>query len=337
MAITETLTASPQRPVLLPRRGRGVPTWLFAAAGAVLFVWQVSTFVRWIARGHVESITQFRDSTVPAWAAARAFELVFLAITIVLVTWIVRNALRQKRFTLDAMIAIALLSSAWLDPAFMFYKQIFLYSSEFTNVRAWCGDMPGVVNAECGHTPEPLIVPLLYVDVLVAALLAAWVIGKMRPRFDNWSVWHTIACAGLVGAAFDFVMEVPVIHVGLWQYASGPDILAPPGLQGAHRYSLTTAFTFALITASVTAIRMHRNDRGESFLERNQSRTLPSRFVTFVAVVGFIQLTVIASFVPAMLAAPYAGPWQQYPAHLTNGMCDNNAAAAATPYPCSAH
>jgi hypothetical protein len=27
------------------------------------------------------------------------------------------------------------------------------------------------------------------------------------------------------------------------------------------------------------------------------------------------------------------GPWAPYPAHITNGMCDNNA-SSATPYPC---
>jgi Spirocyclase AveC-like len=328
----------PPAPRIDPRQrssttSRGAVTWVFASAGALLLLWQVSTFVRWVGRGHVESITSYRDQSSPSWVAAHAFEVVFLALTLGLITFIARNAWREKRFTLDAMIAVGLLTSAWLDPAFMFYKQIFLYSSQFLNVRAWCGDMPGVLNTECGQTPEPLIVPLLYVDVLVAALLAAWVIGKVRPRFEHWSVWHTVVAAGLVGAAFDFVMEVPAVRLGLWKYASGPDLLAPPGLQGAERYSLTTAFTFALITASVAALRLHRNDRGESFLQRNEGRRQSSRLLTQLAVVGYIQLTVIVSFAPAMLAAPYAAGWERYPAHLTNGMCDNNT-NGPTAYPC---
>lgn len=315
------------------RSTRGPVTWIFAMAGVALLTWQASTFIRWVGRGHVESITEFRDQSAPSWMAARIFEVVFVALTIGLIAFIVRNARRERRFTVDAMIAIGLLSSAWLDPAFMFYKQIFLYSSQFINVRAWCGDMPGVLNSQCGDTPEPLIVPLLYVDVLLAALLAASVIGKIRPRFANWTVWHTIGTAGLVGALFDFVMEVPAVTIGLWKYASGPDLLAPPGLQGANRYSLTTAFTFALITASVAALRMHRNDRGECFLERGADRRPRARLLTQLAVIGYIQLTVIVSFAPAMLAAPYAGQWAEYPTHLTNGMCDNNS-SGPTPYPC---
>ena len=313
---------------------RGPLTWLFALAGAALLTWQISTLVRWISRGHVEPITQFRDETALSWVSAHVFEAVFLALTIGLVAFIARNAWRERRFTLDAMIAVGLLSSAWLDPAFMFYKQIFLYSSQFINLRAWCGDMPGVLNVQCGQTPEPLIVPLLYMDVLLAALLAGWVIRKVRPRFSRWSVWHTVIAAGLVGAAFDFVMEVPAIYFDLWKYASGPDLLAPPGLQGANRFSLTTAFTFALITASVAALRMHRNDRGESLLQRGETRRIPSRLLSQLAVIGYLQLTVIVSFAPAMLAAPYAGPWKHYPAQLTNGMCDNNA-RSSTPYPCT--
>jgi hypothetical protein len=138
-------------------------------------------------------------------------------------------------------------------------------------------------------------------------------------------VWHTVLVAGLVGAVFDFAFELPAVRLGLWAYASGPDGLAPPGLRGADRYSLTTAFTFALISASVTALRMHRNDRGQSFLEHREAGGPAGRPLSLLAVIGFLQLTVIVSFAPAMLAAPYAGPWASYPAQLTNGMCDNNA------------
>jgi len=164
-----------------PTRSSGGPvTRLFAISGAVLMTWQVSTFIRWIARGHVESITRFRDETAPSWIGARTFEVVFLALTIGVITYVVRNARRERRFTLDAMIAVGLLTSAWLDPAFMFYKQIFLYSSQLTNVRAWCGDMPGVLNVQCGNTPEPLVVPLRYVDALLAALLAICCLANSR-------------------------------------------------------------------------------------------------------------------------------------------------------------
>jgi hypothetical protein len=53
-----------------------------------------------------------------------------------------------------------------------------------------------------------------------------------------------------------------------------------------------------------------------------------------LAVVGWVQLTVIVSFAPAMLAAPYAGAWPKgMPRSLVNGLCDNNA-RGPTAYPC---
>jgi hypothetical protein len=82
-------------------------------------------------------------------------------------------------------------------------------------------------------------------------------------------------------------------------------------------------------------LRTHRDGASESFLQRGETRRKTSRLLTFVAVIGYLQVAVLVSFVPAMLSAPYAGPWAPYPAHITNGMCDNNA-RSATPsaYPC---
>jgi hypothetical protein len=57
-------------------------------------------------------------------------------------------------------------------------------------------------------------------------------------------------------------------------------------------------------------------------------------WVVLAAVIGWVQLTVIVSFLPAMLAAPYAGAWPKgLPKQLVNGLCDNNARGATT-YPC---
>jgi hypothetical protein len=234
------------------------------------------------------------------------------------------------------MLLLALLTSSWLDPAFNFYKQIFLYSSQFVNVSAWCAKMPGIVNPECGRMPEPLVIPLLYMQVLLAAILACVLVGRVRARAQTWSISRTLLVAGLFGIVFDFAMEMPSLALHLWSYASGPDGLAPPGLHGAGRYSLTTAFTFGFICASVTGLRYHRDDRGLTVLERGAGR--PSRraqsALAMLAVVGWVQLTVIVSFAPAMLAAPYAGAWPKgMPRSLVNGLCDNNARGPTT-YPC---
>jgi hypothetical protein len=85
--------------------------------------------------------------------------------------------------------------------------------------------------------------------------------------------------------------------------------------------------------AAVVVLRTHRDGTAESFLQRGETGRIRSRLLTVVAVIGYIQLGVLVSFVPSMLSAPYSGPWAPYPAHLSNGLCDNNA-RSATPYPC---
>jgi hypothetical protein len=334
LAQTPTATSAPdQHGTVLVGRSRGAITWVFVVAGALLLMWQAVTMVRWVSRGHAESITNFRDPSALSAVGASVFEFGFLASTTVLVAIVARNAWRERRFTLDAMIVLALLSSAWLDPAFAFYKQIFLYSSQFANVSAWCGDMPGLLNPQCGQMPEPLVVPLMYVNTLMGAMFICWVIEQIKPRSSRWTIWHTLLTTAVIASALDFLWEVLAINLDLWKYASFPDGLAFPGLSGPDRFPTTALLTCFVMTASVVVLRTHRDGMKQRFLERGETGRKASRLLTFVAVIGYIQVAVLVSFVPAMLSAPYAGPWAPYPAHLTNGMCDNNA-RSATPYPC---
>jgi Spirocyclase AveC-like len=312
---------------------RGAVAWFLMLAGALLLAWQAVTMLRWVSRGNAESITNFRDPSALSAVGARVFEFGFLASTTVLVAIVARHAWRERRFTLDAMILLGLLSSAWLDPAFAFYKQIFLYSSQFANVSAWCGDMPWLLNPQCGQMPEPLVVPLMYVNTLMGAMFICWVIGRIRPRLSQWTVWHTLLSTAVIASALDLLWEVSAIKLDLWKYASFPDALAFPGLSGADRFPLTALFTCFVMTAAVVVLRTHRDGTAESFLQRGETGRIRSRLLTFVAVIGYIQVAVLVSFVPAMLSAPYAGPWAPYPAHIINDMCDNNA-RSTTPYPC---
>jgi Spirocyclase AveC-like len=332
------------RPAIAPRpvataarddAGRPIVLWL-AAAGAVLGFWMVWTLVAWATSGHVHQVAQYREHGQASWVAAHVYEAVFATLTLGLTAYVLRGVWRERRLTFDAMLLFALFTSSWLDPAFNFYKQIFLYSSQFVNVNAWCGKMPGILNHQCGRMPEPLVIPLLYMQVLLAATIASRLVAGAQARAGRWSVGRTLALAGAFGIVFDFAMEMPSLALHLWSYASGPDGLAPPGLHGAARYSLTTAFTFGFICASVTALRYHRDDRGRTLLERaswsTRARWRP--LLLTLAVIGWVQLTVIVSFAPAMLAAPYAGAWPHgLPRPLVNGLCDNNS-RGPTPYPC---
>jgi hypothetical protein len=339
--VSEPLAAGRRAgPLPAERRGPGQAMLLsFAAAGGVLGFWMVWTLVSWATSGDVHQITRYRNHHLASWSAAIIYQAIFAVILLGLIGSVGRSAWRQRRVTFDAIVLFALFTGSWLDPAFNFYKQIFLYSSQFVNVNAWCGKMPGIVNQECGRMPEPLVVPLLYMLVLLAAMIATRVVQRVRRGRESWSVGRTVAVAVAVGVVFDFAMEVPIMALHLWSYSSNVADLAPPGLRGAGRYTLTTAFTFGFITASVTALRYHRDDLGRTLLERaaagirGRRRTL----LLTVAVIGWVQLTVIVSFLPAMLTAPYAGAWPRgLPPQLVNGLCDNNT-SGPTPYPCGRH
>jgi hypothetical protein len=165
------------------------PAQYFAVLGGLAVIWQLWTYAAWLAAGP-RAITEFRDSDSVSWYAARAIEPLVVIMALAVVICVVRASLRERRVTIDAQICIAGLLCLWVDPLPNLYQPIFSYTSNFTNLNAWCGHMPLVVNPVCGGMPEPVLFSggMYLGGVLLAAMAldtGMRVVTERRPGLSN--------------------------------------------------------------------------------------------------------------------------------------------------------
>jgi hypothetical protein len=240
-----------------------------------------------------------------------------------------RGCRRERRFTIDAMFAVAGLTSFWLDPFYNFFRPNLLYSSQWVNVGSWCGHTPFVANKACGEVPEPIIfVGLWYVvGVPAAALLGCFIMTWVQRKFPRvaWTPAKLIGVALLFGVALDVVWEVPLVMGDVWKYVSYPSWSSLPGLPVDDRYPIAPALAGAILFGGMAVVRYFRNDRGQTFVEQGVAhiQSGPRRTaVALLASIGIVQVFALACIAPIMALWPYNEQWPDYPAHILNGMCE---------------
>jgi hypothetical protein len=288
-----------------------------------MLVWAGWTIAAWLRAGPV-SITEYRDTGSASWIAARVYEVVMVAVSIAVLGFVVRSCRRQGRLTWDAQLCIAGALAYWQDPLANFVQPIFLYSSNWINLNAWCSQAPFVVNADCGRVPEPvLFIGLVYgFGLPAAAILGGFVLRGIARRFPDITPGKLIAGALVVGMVVDLLFEVPVIRLNLWHYPGFPDSFALFG--GQHRYPLFLSLCAALSFGVVSVVRHFKDDRGRTILERGLDDLSPRRatLTSLLATIGLLQLCLVAINVILIFGGLYSGPWSGEPAHVINGVCD---------------
>jgi hypothetical protein len=326
MAIT-TLQRSRIAGAVDARRARQAVT-AFAAIGLAFLCWEAWTLVAWIADGPA-AVTQYRDSGDASMVWARALELFAVGFAVYMFFLLARGVRRERRFTIDAMFAVAGLTSFWLDPFYNFFRPNLLYSSQWINVGTWCGHVPFVANTDCRYVPEPVVfVGLWYVvGVPAAAMVGSALMSWVQRRFPSvsWTPVKLVAVALGFGVALDMVWEIPLVMANVWKYVSYPSWSALPGLPAADRYPAAPALAGAILFGGMAVVRYFRNDRGQTFIESGVAHIDHGRRRTammLLSSIGIVQVFALACITPIMLLWPYNERWPEYPAHILNGMCE---------------
>lgn len=296
------------------------PARVLALLAVPLFAYQAWTLAGWLADGP-HQITEFRDRDSTSWYAARVAEVLILAGTLVIAGIVVRDCLRKRRLTFDAMLIIGLTTAAFWDPIYNWITPAWLYSSNWLNLNDWFAHAPLALNPDHGRMPWPIFPVLVGYSFwgLAFAALDNAVMRRVRRRRPG------IGPAGLVAVAFASAGTTTVVAFGVFKLL---DLMHAPGFRATFLADNEFAFFFwsgGIVFGAIACLRFFLDENGLALPERGTEGMSPSRrtVVSLLATIATCQLVVIAGWgllsVPATL---YSAPYPETPAHLINGLCD---------------
>ena len=292
-----------------------------AAAGVVCLIWAGWTLLAWAADGPA-AITAYRDASSYTWWAARAYEAAAVVLAIVMTVWLVRRKRAGQRIGFDVKFLIAGALGFWTDPMDNFIQPIWLYNSNWVNVGTWAGHMPFVLNPAAGTLPEPILFgPLVYSFGLLAFAVGveklARAIMRRRPDLSTAGVWLRLI---VVGGVIDLALETPLLAMQLERMAGFPSWLSIGG-HSPMKFAAMELLGCAVIFSGFGLLRMSRDDRGDTVVERGCGPGVRGQLVSILAVIGLVQLSLIG--VNAGLAAEglYSDHYPSNPPYLLNGTC----------------
>ena len=322
--------------VPVERRSHAVQIW--AGIGAAFVALQVYVWGSWLLSGP-EHISRFHDHHNANFWFAVFFQALFVVILVP--TWILlaRQCRRHRRFTLDAMLIVGMLSIWWQDPLYSWFRPGFLYSSNLVNIESWLPHVPLTQPPYANLMPEPVLWGFgAYGSIFVVQIIAmCWLMRRVR---DRW--WTSIGPLGMfflvagLGFVADAVFEIPMLWTRIYAYPAAWQRFA---IFGGRPYQLPLFHLAAgaLFFSSLAALRFWRNDRGETVVERGAEGISNPRRRTVartLAIVGFVNVMSLAYYVPVFIqiASTDAFP-KGYERWQVNGWCGDQ----GQPYgPCPA-
>ena len=307
------------------QKGWGWPQYL-ASAGVLFLVWETWTLVAWLADGP-HFITKYRDTRGLDWWAARGFEVVAVVGATLALAWVIRGCFRARKLTFDAMFCIAALNTWWANDSFNFVLPIYNFSSNWTAVNSPCGNMPFVINPDCGRMANPIVffVPFWAGLLVLSAALMGALLRPIRSRWPDLSKAKLVLLCFAIGIGFDVALEFSAIAMGLWTYFSPDNFSIVINGGGGNRYALSELISGGIWWSLVCMVRVFKDDKGLSFVERGLSHLSHRRQVltTQLALIGFINLTVwTVATLPLVAYGPYMDPIKPLPRHLVNDICN---------------
>jgi hypothetical protein len=294
--------------------------YYLAIVGVPILLWELWTVIAWLADGP-HQITQFRDTSSLNWYLAHGLEAITWIVALPMLVYVVRGCRRKREFlTFDMMFVLCGMSLTWTDAACNFFQPTFFASSNFINLNYMLGHMPFIVNPDAGRLPDPIFWGLGVEGgcMLALAVIAGRLISRARIRWPGISTAKLLGIMVLFAAAVELMLEIPAVAAGLWSYGAGPSL--PLGHFGYAWLELLggTGVFF------IPALRVFKDDKGRSFLERGLERLRPGvrKGVTMLAMYAVMQLLWGAVGNIVLVGEPYAPKPRHMPAYTLNGMCD---------------
>jgi hypothetical protein len=300
---------------------------------AVLGVITVSTIVigwtRWITGpDFTPSPTGMDPISSAQLIFYRVFEWTFFVIGLS-VAWLVllRPLVRQRTFTFDGKLLLAVLLALFFDPVDNYFNFTFAYNAHLTNFASWTREIPGLQGPRQQFFAEPfLVMGGFYIALMFGqTIIGCWTLRKLRARYPGASTLALFGVLAIGIALGDLLVENVFMRTGMATY---PGTVHSLTLWAGHVYQfpLYEPAIIAVFGCGLTALRWFRDDRGNSVVERGlDEMKAPPRVkgaLSFFAIAGFMHVWFLASyFVPYNYFALKVDSFPPMPSYLLTGIC----------------
>lgn len=319
------------------------PVVIAAALGAALLCFELYLLLAWITGPNFQEVTA-GPSDPPTWmkVAIRAAEVVCVVLAAALIYWfVVRPWRRERRVPFDGLLVLAAMATSVYDPLNSYFHTWFAYNSYFVNYGTAMTEMPGWQSYN--QPGEQIAWPIFFIPPLYAAIfLGVVALGCAIMRW-SYARWPHVPVVGHLGICFavifvvDTVLEGPVVmrlgyydHTG-WSF---------PFLDGYYGHNALKNIIFVAVCVTAASwLRFHRNDRGETFVERGASRFgdtgLKVTGIRFLAVYAAMQAILLFGYhVPIAVGTLLQpeNPW--HPSMVEHSFLNDHLCGVGTPRDC---
>jgi hypothetical protein len=326
---TGKIAASPTGAIANMHSATAAKFWIWI--GAAWFALFLYCMIGWVTGPDFTPVTFGRDQAPADYVRLiRGMEIFMLALTAwLLYYFILRPLLRHRRLDADGMFFLACFILVVQEPWHAWVRPQLLYNDIFINYGSWLGYLP-VSNPTAHRTPVPLAFAYLGYFWIVAG--PAWcgtrLMKYLRERSPAISTVRLVGACFLAFCVFDIIIENFILRTGMFIYPSTiPELTFFAGTP--HQYPIYEMVSWAGTYTALTCIHFFRNDKGETWADRNfDNINIPaplSKFARWLAIMGMCQIGMFLTYnLPYMFWALHGDTFtvteQSHP-WLTAGLC----------------
>ncbi|MCV7412423.1 spirocyclase AveC family protein [Mycobacterium florentinum] len=324
------------------RSWRPVSAW--AAAGAVLLIFEVAVLARWVLGPNFKSTPPGPDQISSGHQVLFvALQIaVPLAAVVALYFWVFRPWRREGRLTTDGMLTLSAGMVFFWDMSMNYTSVSLLYNSHLVNRGAWAnGSWPGWVSPDANRLPESLFITIPgYVALVFSQVMfVLWMLRKIKARWPKFRPAASVAFIFVGLVVVDTIIESMLLRTEIYAY---PGAIRAITLFAGHTYQVPLSETvlFGGIALGAIACLSHfRDDRGQTVVERglDKIRVGPKskQLIKFLAIFGAVHLSFLVLYmVPQQWFAVHSGPFPaDYKSYMINDMCASGSDGKTCPGP----
>lgn len=307
------------------KKARPVVWW--AAVGAGFLALQLYVAAVWIFSGDAYKQPMGPDemdtgAKVLAWVLQGFSTSLLLGV----VFYCARRWRRDGRMPWDAMLGIGFLCVFWQDTFCNWLRPIFFYNSYMVNFGAWNSHVPGWISPHARNIPEPVLLsgPIYGWWFVIFAGAFCAMARRARKRWPDITKVKLFFMGVVLLGIMDMILECTFIRGGLFAYSG---VIRELSIWGGktYQYPMYEAVIVGVFCSIVGLIRLGRDDRGFSVIERGADTLKVStkgqaaiRTLCFIALsnVMFLVLNIVYVWIGL-----YVDPTPKYPSYLSNGLC----------------